>query len=120
MEIKQLKLITGEELICRVVEEDEGDIVIKDGLNIVCSLSQNGVRYYTFRPFLVYQDHDDNLSILRARSVVAYTNPSKDLIREYAIATRELKDFEEEERSSNNFSGDSGTNVVNLFKGPIH
>ena len=77
------------------------------------------MRYYTFRPFMIYQDDEDNLSIIRYSSVVAYANPSVDLLKEYKIAVSELHSMTKVPSQKSSRDSDSA-NVIKLFDGPVH
>ena len=119
MEIKQLKLVTGEEIICRVVDEDDVDIVIKDALLIVCRYTDDNNRYYSFRTFMTYQDDPDALVVIKANKLVGYCNPTNELIREFKIAIENLYEMaavtnKVKNMLSSSLDSDKG-NVVKLF-----
>ena len=83
--VKHLKLSTGAELVCKVVEDSDYEIVIADALKII-STTKGEYKFYTFKAFMVYQDRRDNVVILRADKIVSYANPPQDLIGEYNMA----------------------------------
>jgi hypothetical protein len=120
MNIKQIKLVTGEEVVCEVVSEDEWEIVIRNAVTIVSRAAPQGYRFYTFRVFMVYQESNDNLIVLRQDKLVSYAHPTEDLLREYAKAIIELNDIDEKLSLSNKeaddmFYGgnvDSASNVI--------
>jgi ribosome-binding protein aMBF1 (putative translation factor) len=120
MEIKQLKLSNGEEVLCKVVSEDEQDIVVKDALMIVCRISDmDNTRYYTFRPFMVYQDEEDDLIVIRTDKLVAYANPTEELVKEYYAAIRTARQMNEVTSKlklmQKNMYRDSDNNIISLF-----
>jgi len=121
MSVKQIKLVTGEEILCRVIEDGDFDVVIKDALKIVSKMTDFGIRIYTFRPFMVYQEKEEDLIVIRADKIVAYANPTPDLIKEYVIGIKELNENPSEKSSvaEDSFSDDSGTNII-PFKPNIH
>lgn len=126
MRIKQLKLVTGDEVICKVVEDGD-DIVIKDALMIVCRYTDEDNRYYSFRTFMTYQDDPDSMCIIKSSKLVAYCNPTDELIREYEVALTNLYEMAgvtKKVRAMMSRAGDSSdSNVINLFTsddGQVH
>lgn len=93
-EIKQFKLSSGEEIICDVVqwpdiENDEIDIIVKNVFKIIAIDSQvSGDRYYTFRPWMSFQDEDDMLQLINQGHVVGEANPSEKLLEHYVTAVK--------------------------------
>jgi hypothetical protein len=120
MDIKQIKLVTGEEVVCEVISEDEWEIVIRNAFTIVSRAAPQGYRFYTFRMFMVYQETNDNLIVIRQDKLVAYAHPTEDMLREYAKAIVELNAIDEKLSLSNKeaddmFYGgnvDSSSNVI--------
>ena len=62
-EIKHFKLSNGEEIVCDVIEwpdvdGDSPDIVVRNALKLLRLelLNEDNIRYYQFRPWMVYQD----------------------------------------------------------------
>lgn len=93
-EIKQFKLSSGEEIICDIVqwpdpENDEVDLVVKNVFKIVAIDSPTtGDRYYTFRPWLSFQEEDDMLQLINHGHVVGEANPSQKLLEHYITAVK--------------------------------
>lgn len=98
-EIRQFKLITGEEIICNVVHEDESEVVIQNVLQMT-SLVQEGYKYYTFKSFMTYQDRDDSIISLNPEMVMAVALPPKDLIREYQMGLNQMEKYNQETEES--------------------
>lgn len=93
MELKQFKLSNGEEIICEVIEwpdpdEDTADIVIRNVLKIVGVNQPTGNRYYSFTPWMVFQDDPDNLQMLNNNHILGEANPNEKLIEQYFIAIK--------------------------------
>jgi|DEB0MinimDraft_6_1074348.scaffolds.fasta_scaffold01517_3 hypothetical protein len=120
--IRQVKLVSGEELVCEVlhdsVDEQSDEIIIRHALKIVSKI-HNGYKYYTFKPFMVFSDTKDSLTMLRDGAIISYTIPHDTLIAEYREALSQINDEVEEDLSMPKFSGDSDSNVV-AFKKPTH
>ena len=115
--VKQLKLSTGEEVICEIVEDDDFEVVVKDALKMVSKV-QDGYKFYTFKNFMIYQDRPDCLQIVRADHIVSYAVPPRDLIAEWETGLQQMYNQGEEEPQLH-VSGDSDSNVV-PFKPLLH
>lgn len=102
-EIKQFKLSSGEEIICDVVqwpdvENDEADMIVKNVFKIIALESpMNGEKYYTFRPWLAFQDEEDMFQLLNSNHVMAECNPSERLLNYYFVAVKGETNADSEE-----------------------
>lgn len=102
-EVKQLKLIGGEEVLCDLVdiELDEYDnevMIIRAAYSLVSQEDfANGFRYYTFRPFMMHIHDPSHILLLSAGAVICLTNPS-DLVSEQYIKYIEQHRKEEREK----------------------
>jgi hypothetical protein len=89
MEIKQFKLSSGEEIVCEVLEwpdadEDIADIVVRNIYKIVAiDQTVSGNRYYTFKPWMVFQDEPDMFQTININHVIGEANPSQKLLEQY-------------------------------------
>lgn len=115
--IKQLKLSTGEEVICEVVEDDDFEVIVKNALKMVSKI-QDGYKFYTFKNFMIYQDQPHSLQVIRADHIVSYAVPPKDLVLEWETGLQQMYDQGQEEPQMM-VSGDSDSNVV-PFKPLLH
>lgn len=88
-EIKHFKLANGEEIVCDVVEwpdpeGDSPDIVIRNVFRLeLTEVKGDGVRYYQFKPWMVYQDEPDLYQVLNGNHIVGEANPPEKLIEQY-------------------------------------
>jgi hypothetical protein len=94
-DIKQFKLSSGEEIICDVLEwpdlesDDSADIVVKNVFKIVAyDPATNGDRYYTFRPWMSFQDEEDMFQLINWNHIVGEANPSQKLLKHYITAVK--------------------------------
>lgn len=125
-DLRQFKLVTGDEIICDVVHEDEYEIVLRNVLQMT-SIFQEGYKHYIFKAFMVYQDRTDSLISLNPEKIVSFANPADDLIKEYLQGISKLDELNNEyqERVVEDvmdmyWSGkDSGDNVIQ-FKPTLH
>lgn len=81
--IKQLKLVTGEEIIARIVEEDDHDVFLRNALAIQFRELDDGSRMYTFKLFMCYQDDSHRMIMTKMNSIIAVANPVDEMIRQY-------------------------------------
>ena len=100
-EIRQLKIITGQEIICEVLEwpdDNVADMIIKNAVEVVGTDFSDGVRYYSFKPWMVMQEGDGVYLNLNADMIVCEAIPTPKLFSYYeeAIANKQ-KELEEEE-----------------------
>ena len=87
-EYAQLKLTSGHEIVCEVIEwpeEEDYEIVARNVLSIVI-IEQDGERRYTFRPFLQYCETNDELVIININHVMSINRPNFLLINDYKLA----------------------------------
>lgn len=95
-DIKQFKLTNGDELVCEVIEwpgedeDDSQDIVVRNAYKIVAFESDPaGNRYYTFRPWMIYQQDPEMMQIINGYHVVGEANPTSKVIEHYLNAVKQ-------------------------------
>ena len=81
--VKQLKLVTGEEVIAKIVEEDDQDVFIRNAMTIQFANTPDGNRMYTFKLFFCYQDDPERLIMLKMDKIVAVANPIEEMVEQY-------------------------------------
>lgn len=105
----QYKLVSGEEVIGRLDEDDKGEIFMTpDESNVIISQAmelvrteQDGYRYYNFKPWMCYQITHKQL--LNYNQVIGEALPDQILLDEYQKAVEielsymaeQSKDYEE-------------------------
>lgn len=103
-DIRQFKLINGEEIICEVVEEYYDDELDNgDGFNMyikaVMALdlkvyesdpTEEPFRYYSLNPWMVYGENTDTVISLRAGYIVAEAPPSVMLLDQYIVGVKQM------------------------------
>lgn len=86
MVFKHFKLTSGDEIVCEVIdyEEESADAVIRKALRIeiVEDFEQN-VRYYTFKPWLSFQDDVDEYISLNPTHIICEALPSETIMTHY-------------------------------------
>lgn len=100
-DIRQFKMITGQEIICEVMEwpdDQVADMIVKNAVEVVGTDMSDGIRYYSFKPWMVMQEGDGLYLNLNADMIVCEAIPTPKLFSYYeeAIANKQ-KEMEEEE-----------------------
>ncbi len=104
MNLKQFKLTNNDEIICEVVEDTENDeaIVVRKALKINSAEDfENNIRYYSFRPWVSFQDDPAELSVLNVGHIIGESLPSHTLVVHYAAAVREVELAKKDKREFN-------------------
>jgi hypothetical protein len=96
-EIRHFKLTSGEEVICEVVEwdsEDSSSIIIRAAMLLVENISiKSGVKIFSFRPWLSFQEDPELLHTINAVHIVGETFPSKQLLQMYKKCLIKLNNY---------------------------
>ena len=90
--------------MCEVVEYHEEDdaIVIRKTMKMVqMDNMANGIRYYTFRPFMLYQMTPEAFQIINCEHIIAEANPDQELILEYFKAIELAMDTDDADQTEN-------------------
>jgi hypothetical protein len=91
--IKHLKLITGEELICNLLEESADHLVVNNALSLMEKTLDDGTKFYAFKTYMVYQDTPQNVIMVFTDKIVSLALPTQDMINQYGNAITEMKMF---------------------------
>ena len=97
MNLRQFKLVNNDELICELVQysEDESEILVRKVLKIIAADDyDNNVRYYSFKPWISFQDEIDELTVIQAMHVLTEVMPSDSLKKHFKVAVNDIKDKE--------------------------
>jgi hypothetical protein len=92
-EVRQFKLASGEEIVCEVIQwnnEEELELVVRKAMKLVMGEMETGVRYYSFRPWMVYQENPDDLLVLNGNHVIGIAYPPESLISQYDEAVDDM------------------------------
>lgn len=123
-DIKQLKMTSGEEIVCEIVEwpdEDETDVVVKNSYKIY-EMIMGENKYYQFRPWMIYQDNNEYFQIININHIIGEAKPSESLLIHYY---RVMNDIEENDNTDYDKlkefleqNDDFDSNESNLIKFP--
>lgn len=92
-EVRQFKLASGEEIVCEIIQwhnEDELEIVVRKTMQLVVTEVASGMKYYSFRPWMVYQENSEDFIVLNGNHVVGIGYPNDMLINQFNEAVTEM------------------------------
>jgi len=99
-DIKQFIMANGDEIICEVLEwasEVDPDMVVRKAFKVVqIDDPIRGIRYFTLRPWMLYQIGDEIFNTINTNHIVSEGNPSPQLFHQYQTAIRETEKQDEE------------------------
>lgn len=93
-ELRQFKLANGDEIVCEIVQwhnEEELELVIRKPMKLAFGEYEQGVRYYSFRPWMVYAESAEEFIILNGNHVVGIAEPSAPLVSQWREAVEEME-----------------------------
>ena len=107
VDVRQLVLSNGQEILCEVIqwpdlEVDDNDVLIirKAAKIIIQENFKEGTRWFTFRPFMTYQDDNNSLCSLMPHHIISIAHPSDLLKSQYEkyvrLMIQELQQKQEE------------------------
>jgi hypothetical protein len=91
--VKHLKLITGEEIICNLLEESPDNLVVNNALSLTEKSLENGSKFYAFKTYMVYQDTPTNVIMIFTDKIVSLALPTKEMLTQYGNAIKEMETF---------------------------
>ena len=104
---QQFKLMSGEEVICEVIEwqsyendvEDTWDVVVvRYAFTLLATVDlARGVRYYTFKPFMMYQEHPEQKVTIAAQHITSMADPHPYIVGQWLEYIDNLRNLASEE-----------------------
>lgn len=92
MNTKQFMLVSGQQVICEVIEwaeKDYNEIVVRNCMEIV--ESTYGVqKIYIFKPWMHYQEKKEDLVIVNSNHVISIASPHESLLVQYEQAVGDM------------------------------
>lgn len=92
IDLAQLKLTSGNEILCEVVEwpdSDGNDLIIKNVMTIE-SVEFESEKVYMFRPWIHYLESDNEYTVVNIDHVISINKPNKHLVKQYKYAVKEM------------------------------
>jgi hypothetical protein len=115
-ETKQFKIVTGEEIIAEVVQwnmDDEQEVVLRKAMKLVLGeRAEDNFRYYSFRPWMVYQESPNDFIILNASHIVGIAQPVDSLMYQYHDALKGMLEVFQSRQESVKSGGMGDTNEL--------
>lgn len=99
LDVKQFKLSNSNEIVCEVLswpdpnKSKDKDIVVRNAIQIItreANTDYGPSRYYLLRPWLMYQETNENISILNSDHVTSVSEPSAELYEQYEEGVYEM------------------------------
>ena len=125
MNVRQLKLITGEEVLCDLVDTEYNEyedefLIIRSAYSLVSTEDfESQMRYYTFRPFMMHQYETNKVMALSSGAVICAVTPDKKVIEQYEAHVELFKAEDEEYINGDSDEKKTDPNVV-TFKPKLH
>ncbi len=89
-DIRQLKMINGDEIICEVMEEHKRHFIVRNALKLKEKLTEENHKYFTFSSYMTYQDGLLQVIMLMTSHMMAFAIPTKEMIFQYDIALEQI------------------------------
>lgn len=93
---KQFKFSNDDEVICEVLEwndDNNSAIIVRNVMRVVqVEDFEKGIRFYAFRPWMVFNDSPSELHTINSDHIIAEINPSKTILKHYFNSLSELKE----------------------------
>ena len=105
-DVRQIVLSNGQELLCEVVQwpdldhDDHEVMIIRKAAKIIIQENfEQGTRWFTFRPFMTYQDDTSSLCSLMPYHIITIGHPSEVLRNQYKKYLKLLATEENENKA---------------------
>lgn len=93
-EVRQFKLANGEEILCEVIQWAEGEdfeILVRKAMRLIMMENGDGMKYYAFRPWMVYQESSEDLLIINSTHIVGLGYPTDSLLVQWQEAVADME-----------------------------
>ena len=96
--LRQFKLSSGDEIVCEVIQwqnEEELELIVRKPMRIGFTEIMGGMKYYSFRPWMIYQETDTELIVINGNHIVGISQPQETLVWQYNEAVKDMKKMHE-------------------------
>ena len=93
--LKQFRLSNGDEIVADVIEwnaHEHDEIVVKNAMKLMMYENSQGDKYFSFRPFMIYQEGEEDLVVLMQSHLVSIAIPTETLLVQYRIAVKDMNE----------------------------
>ena len=91
--VKHLKLVTGEEVICEVLDETAGSIIVNNAMSLMQNTLKTGEKFFTFKTYMVYQDTPTNVIVIFTDKLMSLAVPAEEMLQQYKTALKEMANY---------------------------
>tara|TARA_B110000977_G_C11065245_1_gene487561 strand:+ start:1070 stop:1492 length:423 start_codon:yes stop_codon:yes gene_type:complete len=93
---RHLKLVTGEEIICEVLDESPESIVVNNAMALTQNTMKTGEKFFTFKTYMIYQDTPMNCILVFTDKIMSLAIPTQEMVTQYDRALIEMAHYIEE------------------------
>jgi len=95
--VQQIRLASGEEVLCEVMEYDtDGDeIIVRNAMAVETNMFENNERVYMFRPWFLYIEQPHENIMIKTNQVIGNCEPNELLRMQYYSAVKDMQDIAE-------------------------
>ncbi len=102
---QQFKLFSGEEVVCEVLEwqsvhdDDAFDfVVVTNAYSLVAEVNlQENIRYYAFKPFMMYQERPGQQVTINASHITSMAEPNPYIVKQWLEFMRKVNELLDEQ-----------------------
>lgn len=124
--IKQLKMVNGDELLCEILEELDEDLIVRYCLLIEkiqpskINESMSVSTYYSLVPWMTYVELSAEVITLSKYHCMGFTIPNKELLGQYGEALKKIIETSDDEIGLNEPVEDMSNkkNVISFLRKP--
>ena len=100
--VKQIKMVNGDEIICEILEELEDDLVVRyclliDKFRTTSTEEEYTTTLYVLKPWMTYIEQKDEVITINAYHCMALSNPHIELLKQYESALSKIIEMSNEE-----------------------
>lgn len=85
--VRQFKLVSGEEILCEVIEWDNDvseEIIVRNIYNIISMDNEkSSIRYYTFKPYMCLQSEESMFQTLNPYHIIVTAIPTGEILDQF-------------------------------------
>lgn len=99
-DIKQLKLTSGEEIICEILDDNDLGVAVRNCLSLSKRVTPDGTTYHTFGSYMIFQDRPERVILIVPDKIMSIAIPSQEMMHVYNEALAEVETSYDDESSA--------------------